>query len=67
MNAVYCRYSVYQLVEHFTVSYSVYQNEELLKPHLPLSGWFRIISFLWASLILFLLAVGLKEGTVVPQ
>lgn len=29
--------------------------------HLPLSGWFRIISFLWASLILFLLAVGLEE------
>lgn len=30
----------------------------------PLSGWFRTISFLWASLILILLAVGLKNRTV---
>ena len=54
-------------VEDVIVIYSVYlkcMETDGGKYNLPLSGWFRIISFLWASLILFLLAVGLKDRTV---
>lgn len=41
------------------------KNKVEIPEHAPLSGWFRIISFLWASLILFLLAGGLNTAQLV--